>query len=83
MTPSGWHGTNDELQRLRAAVERHCTCFDPREEGQGCPSHALLSDVHVLDHLVYIYRTKARLELAEWNGSPGAVTTLIDQWLTG
>jgi hypothetical protein len=70
MTPSGWRGTNDELHRLRLAVERYCTCSDSREEDQVCPSHALLTDEYVLDHLVYIYRTKARLVRAEWSGPP-------------
>jgi hypothetical protein len=84
MTSNMWHGTDDELLRLRAAMDHNCTCtynsYAPVNET--CVSHALLADARVLDHLLYVYRMKDRLERAEWSGAPGAVTTLIDQELT-
>jgi hypothetical protein len=78
MTPNGWHGTDDELRRLRAAVEHNCTCTSgaDRSANQSCCSHALLTDQRVLDHLLYVCRMKARLEHAEW--SSGTATALID-----
>jgi hypothetical protein len=84
MTPNGWHGTDDELQRLRAAVEHHCTCTSGPglSANQICCSHAVLTDERVLDHLLFVYRMKDRLDRAEWRGAPGTATRLIDRWLT-
>ena len=60
-----WHGTQPELQRLRIAVQHHCACT---AHGQPiCASHAMLQDVRVLDHLLYVYRTAGHFERAEWS----------------
>ena len=69
-----WHGTPQELQRLLAAVERHCECsaglFGRGEPS--CPSHAMLQDELVLGHLLYIYRIAERFQRAEWSTDFGA-----------
>jgi hypothetical protein len=78
--PAGWHGTDDELMRLSAAIERQCDCSTaPRvPESPACGAHALLMDERVLDHLVYAYRMKNRLECSEWGGTHGTATTVVD-----
>jgi hypothetical protein len=55
-----WNGTHRELQHLRAAIERHCACVRPPEPpGPTCPAHALLTCQATLDHLLFVYRTRA------------------------
>jgi hypothetical protein len=56
-----WHGTPQELERLRQAVERNCGCArPPRAPGPTCPAHALLTRQATLDHLLFVYRTRTR-----------------------
>ena len=55
-----WNGTGQELQRLRVALERHCACARrPRPPGPTCPAHARLTRQATLDHLLFVYRTRA------------------------
>ena len=54
-----WHGSNGELLRLQEAVQRHCSCSKPPSPPQPtCPSHAMLTNQLVLDHLLYVYRAR-------------------------
>jgi hypothetical protein len=81
MIPNGWHGTDDELRRLRAAVEHNCTCTTGQRfsADETCSAHAVLKDERVLDHLLYVGRMIDRLNRAEWwSGTPGTASTLID-----
>jgi hypothetical protein len=55
-----WNGTRQELLRLREAIERHCGCArPPRPPGPACPAHAVLTRQATLDHLLFVYRTRA------------------------
>jgi hypothetical protein len=84
MTPKGWHGTDDELQRLRAAVEHYCTCTS----GPGISANQIAVPTRCSPTngysiiLLFVYRMKDRLDRAEWSGAPGTATRLIDRWLT-
>jgi hypothetical protein len=62
-----WRGTEDELQRLAAALQQHCACTtDPgTESGQPCGEHAMLADERVLNHLLYVRRSWRRFHTAE------------------
>ena len=72
--PAVWHGSPEEMQRLEASVRRHCTCAKGRfgNVTRVCSAHTMLLDQRVLDHLLYVYRTKARFERAEWEEAGGA-----------
>ncbi len=80
MIPTGWHGTEDELRRLRAAVEHQCDCpTAPKfSENPPCAAHSLLMDERVLDHLLYVYRMRNRLRRSERGCTHGTVTTVMD-----
>jgi len=55
-----WNGTPQELERLRQAVERNCECArPPQAPGLTCPAHTLLTRQTTLDHLLFVYRTRA------------------------
>jgi hypothetical protein len=62
-----WHGTPQELARLRQAVEQNCACArPPRAPGPTCPAHALLTRQATLDHLLFVYRTRTRFLAREF-----------------
>ena len=62
-----WHGTPQELERLRQAVERNCACAQPpRAPGPTCPAHALLTRQTTLDHLLFVYRTRTHFLTREF-----------------
>jgi hypothetical protein len=63
-----WHGTDDELRRLAAALQQHCTCGADlsSESGQPCAPHAMLADERVLNHLLYVRRSWRRFHTADW-----------------
>jgi hypothetical protein len=66
---SRWHGSDYELGRLSAAVERNCQC--PPEFARGavaCGAHAIFEDERVLNHLLYVFRARVRFQRAEWTG---------------
>jgi hypothetical protein len=69
MHPAIWHGTPAEFARLEASLQRHCACTTTRvgTNQEVCSAHALLSDPRLLDHLVYVYRARARFERGEWS----------------
>jgi hypothetical protein len=68
MHPAIWHGTPAELARLEAALQRHCTCPARRYVmTEVCPAHALLGEPRLLDHLIYVYRARARFVRSEWS----------------
>jgi hypothetical protein len=69
-----WHGTQQELRRLRAAVERHCArTTDLFASGDpSCAPHALLGDGRVRDHLRYVYRARDVFQRAEQSTGLGA-----------
>jgi hypothetical protein len=83
MIPNRWRGTDDELRRLQTAVEHNCTCpsLASSSADPTCVSHAVLANESVVDHLLYVYRMRDRLQRAEWTGVQGAVSTLLDRWL--
>jgi hypothetical protein len=64
-------------------VEHNCTCTSlaSLSADPTCVSHSVLADERVLDHLLYVYRMRDRLQLAEWSGVQGAVSTPLDRWL--
>ena len=54
-----WHGTPQELARLRQAIERHCGCTRPPQASRPtCPAHAPLTRQATLDHLLFVYRVR-------------------------
>jgi hypothetical protein len=59
-----WNGTPQELERLRRAIEQNCGCARP--PGPTCPAHALLTRQATLDHLLFVYRTRARFVAREF-----------------
>jgi len=74
MTAAGcWPGTDQELARLRAAVERNCGCefsVGPRMSAtktKVCEAHVMLesTDQRLLNHLLYAYRLRHRFKAAE------------------
>src|SRR5687768_11941900 len=73
-SPAVWHGSREEMQRLDASIRRHCTCATGMlgNVTRVCSAHAMLLDQRVLDHLVYVYRIRARFERAEWEDAGGA-----------
>ena len=60
MTVKEWRGTSEELLKLRAAVERNCACASlaPGAQPSMCPAHQMLTSQLVLDHMLYVYRSK-------------------------
>jgi hypothetical protein len=73
--PTVWHGTRDEFWQLSAAVERYCACTRGpfRSVKEVCQPHAMLLEQRVLDHLLYVYRSRERFLRAERavDGDPG------------
>lgn len=51
-TVTVWHGSDQELHALKAAVQRNCAC-DP-DTGAVCAGHRMLSDQRTLDHLAFV-----------------------------
>jgi hypothetical protein len=55
-----WQGTEHELARLHMAVDRNCDCaygmvgLPPLT----CAAHTMLNQQNVLDHLLYVLRTR-------------------------
>jgi len=66
-----WHGTSDEMWRLHAAIRRYCACAGGAIGAAPtvCPAHAMLLDQRVLDHLLYVFRTRSFYKGAEWMGT--------------
>ena len=62
-----WHGTRQELDRLRAAIESTCGCAQaPPPTGPTCPAHALLLGQATLDHVLFGYRPSTRFIAREF-----------------
>lgn len=64
-----WHGTANELARLRDAIANQCTCEvqamrNPSESL--CSAHMLLRDQRVLDHLLFAFRLREQFVRHEW-----------------
>jgi hypothetical protein len=70
-----WCGTEEELRRLRAAVEQNCSCvvgiFGSRRAV--CGAHRMLVDQRLLDHLLFVSRTIDAFAQAEQSDDTGAV----------
>jgi hypothetical protein len=65
-----WAGDVDEFVSLLGCVGAHCTCRSGEYLSRGartCPSHQLLGDQQVLDHLVFARRMRERLVRSEWS----------------
>lgn len=56
-----WQGTDPEFARLLQAVDRNCECVLGTFglPSKPCPPHAMLKSQSTLDHLLYVYRTRA------------------------
>ena len=62
-----WNGTTQELEQLRQAVELNCGCARPPQvPGPTCPAHAPLTSQATLDHLLFVYRTRAQFRMREF-----------------
>ena len=63
-----WNGTTEELAQLRQAVEVNCGCARPPQlPGPTCPAHTLLTRQATLDRLLFVYRTRTRFLLREFD----------------
>jgi hypothetical protein len=60
------------MWRLNAALRRYCACAAGAigTAPTVCPVHAMLFDQRVLDHLLYVFRTRSFYERAEWTDAP-------------
>jgi hypothetical protein len=67
-----WQGTEQELTRLRQAVDRHCRCIAGVYglPPSPCAAHAMLSAQSTLDHLLYVYRTRRMFITREFYALP-------------
>jgi hypothetical protein len=62
-----WHGTPQELERLRHAIEVNCGCARPPQTPHPtCPAHTLLTHQATLDHLLFVHRTRAHYLVREF-----------------
>jgi hypothetical protein len=62
-----WNGTTQELEQLQRAVESNCGCAQPPQApGPACAAHSLLTRQAILDHLLFVYRTRSRFLLREF-----------------
>jgi hypothetical protein len=67
-----WHGTSDEMWRLSAAVRHYCACaVGAAGATTVCPAHTMLFDQRILDHLLYVFRTRSFYKRAEWMDDQG------------
>ena len=67
MLTQHWNGTPQELERLCRAIELNCGCArPPQAPGPTCPAHALLLGQAILDHLLFVYRTRTRFVAREF-----------------
>jgi hypothetical protein len=70
-TPN-WQGTEDELDRLKQAIARNCDCvagmlgLPPLT----CPAHRMLGEQSLLDHLLYVFRTRRVFVTREFYALP-------------
>ena len=62
-------GTNRELDSLKVAVWRHCTCAHTPPEAcdPPCPVHQMLGDLNVLRHLIFVRRDANWFRCSEWD----------------
>jgi hypothetical protein len=77
-----WHGTTEELLRLRVAVEHSCSCVAGMlgRVSEICSAHRMLVDQRLLDHLLFVYRTTEAFTQAEWEHD---VTSAVDMAALG
>jgi hypothetical protein len=56
-----WRGSEAELARLEESVRQHCECVAAMLDLAPivCAGHLMLADQSVLNHLLYVYRTRA------------------------
>ena len=71
MTVKQWNGTDSELLALRVAVENHCSC-EEGGKGKTCDAHAMLTNQTVLDHMVFVYRSRQSYVEREFEGAAAA-----------
>ena len=60
MAISMWHGTDQELVRLREALAQNCDCISGSfgSSSRTCSVHQMLEQQSALDHLLYVYRVR-------------------------
>jgi hypothetical protein len=69
-----WQGTDAEFDRLKQAVARNCDCvagmlgLPPLT----CPAHLMLGDQSLLDHMLYVFRTRRMFVTREFYALPAA-----------
>lgn len=61
-----WHGTNKQMDALRTAVEGNCTCNRDDPTGPACPTHKVLSDQRLLDHLAFARHMRGKWLASEF-----------------
>lgn len=72
MTISAWQGTDEEFARLQVAVVRNCECVAGMfgMPPTTCEPHRMLDDQTMLDHLLYVYRTRRLFITREFYALP-------------
>ena len=77
-----WHGTEEELRRLAAAVAQNCSCTTElgTQTGRACATHAIFTDERVLNHLLFVRRTWRQFESAEWSCAVRPEGQACDRW---
>jgi hypothetical protein len=57
-----WNGTEEQFERLRAAIDTYCTC---EEDKPMCQAHSMLTDQRVMNGLAWIDRMAMTFKNAE------------------
>jgi hypothetical protein len=60
MAAATWRGTDREYERLQRTVARNCECVSGMLglPPLTCAPHQILENQTILDHLLYVYRTR-------------------------
>jgi hypothetical protein len=59
-----WNGTTTELERLCQAIMRNCECG---ARPGPCAAHKLVVEQRLMDHVLFVYRCRARFVSAEFD----------------
>jgi hypothetical protein len=67
-----WQGTDAEFVRLQEAAARNCDCVSGMLglSPKTCAVHQVLANQIVLDHLLYVYRTRRMFITREFYAFP-------------
>jgi len=67
-----WHGSDQELFRLQEAIVHNCSSSGSVCADSECRAHAMLLDQAIVDHLVYVYRSRECFARQEFTSAVGA-----------